>query len=99
MVCPLSGLRRLWPPGSVSQVMHGAALVRAQATFGFSPYWKKVLIAGQEEKSTAFFTQSSRSGKKQHNWFNFTLNKTVFPKRPFSIFTLSADLLRLAQIF
>ena len=35
------------------------------------------------------------SGKKRHNWFNFTLNKTVFPKRPFSIFTLSAKVAKL----
>ena len=31
-----------YPTGSVSQVMHGAALVRAQSPFGFSPHRKKL---------------------------------------------------------
>ena len=35
------------------------------------------------------------SGKKRYNWFNFTLNKTVFPKRPFSIFNFTAKVAKL----
>ena len=40
MVQPLSGLRRLlaFGFGHQPEVMHGAALVRAQAPFGLCPY-------------------------------------------------------------
>ena len=39
---PCQGPVAFWPPGSVTRVTHGAALVRIQSPFGFSPHRKKL---------------------------------------------------------